>query len=253
MLNIKHFVIFTTIMLCFSCKKPAQKLNTIQGVEIAVTDTLKVVDSIDAFVKPYRIHIDSTLDAPLAYSKYTLSKTNGELNTAIGNLMADIVLEQSDPVFYKRTGKHIDFVLLNHGGIRAVISQGNVSTRTAYEVMPFENSVVVLELKGSDVQNMLTYLAKNKKAHPVSGIEISLNKDYSLHKVSIGNKPLDTQKTYFVATSDYLAASGDNMSFFENPVTTTAIDYKIRNELIDYFTKVDTLAPVIDTRFIRLQ
>ena len=103
---------------------------------------------------PSREHIEEVLDAQLTYNPTNLSKNDGKLNSSIGNLMADITYEQSNPIFNKRTGNNIDFVLLNHGGIRAAMSKGKVSRRTAYEIMPFKNETYVLELSAKKVKKI---------------------------------------------------------------------------------------------------
>ncbi|GAK75774.1 5'-nucleotidase [Nonlabens ulvanivorans] len=66
--------------------------------------------------------------------------------------------------------------------------------------------------------------------------------------VTIQNKPLDKDKIYTVATSDYLYSGGDDMSFFKD-TPMVKIDYKIRNATIDYFKKVDTIKFERDNRF----
>src|SRR5690606_11801922 len=123
----QHFVIFITIMLCISCQQKDPKLQKIHGREIALVDSIPEIDSIKKFVTPYRTHIKDILDKPLAYAPKTLEKTDGQFNTSIGNLIADLTYEVSNPVFENRTGEKIDFVLLNHGGIRSIISEGAVS------------------------------------------------------------------------------------------------------------------------------
>lgn len=253
-IKIQHFVIFLILTLLGSCKKSPYTLSELKVKEIQVSENLTEIDSIIDFIKPYREHINTTLDKPLAYAPKTLSKSDGELNTAIGNLMADIVMDLSNPIFNSRTGENIDFVLLNHGGIRSVISKGNITARTAYQVMPFENKVVVVEITTEKVKEMLHYLAEKQRAHPVSNIQITLNNDHTLKNVLIQGKPLEKNRTYYVATSDYLANLGDNMTFFKDPVSLTDTDYLIRNEMIDYFKKeeVDTITPTIDNRFIKL-
>lgn len=208
--------------------------------------------SIENFIKPYSIHINKTLDSTLAFNPFDLDKTDGELNTAIGNLMADIVLEQANPIFKSRTGEEIDLVLLNHGGIRSSIPKGAVTARTAYSVMPFENEVVVVELSGQKVKEMLTYLESNRTAHPLSGISIVVNKDYKVTEATIGKEDIDDNKNYFVATSDYLQQGGDNMNFFQDPVNLYRTDYKIRNALIDFFEKIDTIKTARDNRYIQI-
>jgi len=138
---------------------------------------------------------------------------------------------------------------LNHGGIRSVISKGNVTARTAYEVMPFENSINVVAMNGRAIRELVNYLVKRDVPHPISGIQIVVDKNRNLQAVSIQGKPFDEERIYYVATSNYLVSGGDNMIFFEKATSITEIDYIIRNAIIDYFKKVDTIAPVIDDRF----
>ncbi|MGA9590094.1 MAG: 5'-nucleotidase, partial [Salegentibacter sp.] len=180
-------------------------------------------------------------------------KREDGLNTALGNLMADVVMQQANPVFKKRSGKDIDMVLLNSGGIRSDLSKGNISRRSAYALMPFENEIVVTELSGEKMKKMLQYLQQGKTAHPISGAQIKLDKNYDLLEAKINGKEFDPQQTYFVATSDYLQQGGDHMDFFKDPVQLYHLDYKIRNALIDYFEKTDTIKAKADQRFVQLK
>ncbi len=250
-MNHKIVLILVVAFVFQSCKKEANHLTQIKGENISITDSLASVSSIDEFVKPYRDHVNKNLDSVLAYSVDTYAKNDGELNTAIGNFMADMIYEQANPIFKNRTGKNIDFVLLNHGGIRSIISKGDITTRTAYKVMPFENSIVVANLKGKEIKELLDYLARNKRAHPITKLNIELDKDFKLNKATINGKPIDYEKNYFVCTNDYLANGGDRMNFFKTNDSLYVLDYKIRNALIDYLKKVDTINPVIDNRFIQ--
>lgn len=236
-----------------SCKKKTYQLTKIKGKNISITDTLKTDDSINKFIKPFRDHINKNLDSVLAHSVDTYSKSDGELNTAIGNLMADMIFEQSNPIFKSRTGNEIDFVLVNHGGIRAIISKGDITTRTAYKVMPFENAIVVLNLKGEQVKELLEYLARNKRAHPISGLNLELDSEFKISKALVKGKEIDFNKNYFVCTNDYLANGGDRMNFFKTNDSLYYLDYKVRNAFIDYLKKVDTISPKIDDRFIQIK
>jgi 2',3'-cyclic-nucleotide 2'-phosphodiesterase (5'-nucleotidase family) len=251
-MKFKYIFICVTALILNSCKHESY-LYKIEGKQINISDSLETNAEIDAFIKPYREHVSNDLDSVLAYSVGTYSKTDGELNTAIGNLFADAVLEEANPIFKSRTGHDIDIVLLNHGGIRSIISKGDVTLRTAYELMPFENSAVVVKLKGKQIQEMIDYLIRAKTAHPISGMKILLDKDFKLKSATINGKPFDVNKTYFVATNDYLYMGGNNMDFFKTNDSLYILDYKIRNILIDYFSKKDTLNPVIDDRFIQMK
>lgn len=252
-MNIKHPFLLLFILLAFGCKQEKLSLVKIEGKQIPIDSSLQTNPDIEAYIKPYREHITKDVDSVLAYSIGTYSKTDGEYNTAVGNFMADVIYEQANPVFKSRTGKDIDMVLLNHGGIRSIISKGNISTRTAFELMPFENSIAVVALKGSKINELVTYLKVAKRAHPISKLKLVLNQNFDVVEATIRTKPIDTLKTYYVATSDFLYEGGDNMTFFKPNDSVYNINYKIRNALIDYFKKVDTINPVIDDRFIQLK
>lgn len=258
MLKIPFLMYLQKISICLGlvlalsgCKQQPYAKAEIQGERIAIDSTLEADLEIEDFIKPYKEHLNKTLDSSLVYNPEAMNKSQGELNTAIGNLMADIVMQQAGPVFEKRSGNKIDMVLLNHGGIRAGLDKGELSTRDAYALMPFENEIVVAELKGEKMQEMLRYLERAKTAHPVSGIQIEMDKNYKIIKANIDEQPIDSAKNYFVATSDYLQQGGDNMNFFLDPENLYQTDYKLRNAIIDYFKATDTITSRKDQRFIK--
>ena len=241
--------IITLLLLLFSIES-CETECVLSGNKIEINNTIEKDNKIVAFINPYKNTVDKQMDSVLTYSPVDYDKKNGVLNTAIGNMMADVILKLSNPVYKARTNKNIDFVLLNHGGIRSMISKGDITFRTAYKVMPFENSVVVCELKGRDIYELINYLTLTRKAHPISGINIVLDKNYNLLDIKINGKKIDENKIYSVATSDYLLNGGDKMTFFSKSKKNTTLDYKIRNVLIDYFKEVDTVNFKIDNRFI---
>ncbi|MBO6881549.1 5'-nucleotidase C-terminal domain-containing protein [Winogradskyella sp.] len=250
---IKHLFKLFILLFIFSCHNETH-ISKIEGKRIEINADIASDTAIENFIKPYRENVNKNLDSIISYAPETYSKTDGELNTAIGNLMADAVFEESNPVFNQRTGKNIDLVLLNHGGIRSIISKGNVTTRTAFEVMPFENSVVVVAMKGEQVLDMMQYLAQAKRAHPVSNhLQLELGKDFEISSATLNGKPIDKDAVYHVATNDYLYNGGDRMTFFHPNDSLYVLDYKIRNVLIDYFKKKDTINPKRDNRFIKLE
>lgn len=248
-----HFIFLLYIFIFFGCKQEKAHVFKIEGKQIVITDSLQTDSIIDAYIKPFREHVNNDLDSVLAYSVDTYSKSDGEFNTAIGNFMADAVYDQANPVFKSRTGKDIDMVILNHGGIRSILSKGNITARTAFELMPFENSLVVVALKGTQIDSLVSFLCKSKAAHPISKLKLTIDKNFEVVNATIKGKSIDDSKTYYVATNDYLYNGGSNMTFFKPNDSLYDLNYKIRNILIDYFKKVDTINPVIDDRFIQIK
>ncbi|ESU26459.1 5'-nucleotidase/2',3'-cyclic phosphodiesterase-like hydrolase [Flavobacterium limnosediminis JC2902] len=248
-----QFIVAFSVFLLISCSGNKYYNSKIEGKLIPVTAQSGDVTAIDDFIKPYREHINNELNSVLAYAPETLDKSKGEWQTTIGNLMADMTFEIVNPVFLSREKKNIDICLLNHGGIRAILPKGDVTTRTAYEIMPFENSVVVVELKGTEIREMANYILKEKKPHPLNGLKIVADKNtMAVKSLTVNGKPLEDSKTYYIATSDYLSNGGDNMNFFKKTEKTYDMEYKLRNVLIDYFKKTDTI-PVIKTSRIILE
>lgn len=248
-----HFLFFCLIII--SCKKD-QYLKQIEGKNTDISEVINSDEAIENYIKPYRTKINNSLDSVVAYSPKYLSKKDLEpnsLNTAVGNFMADAVFEMANLKASEYNFKPIDFVLLNHGGIRSSLPSGNLSKRTAYNLMPFENSIVLVELTTSGVQDLLKYLALNQRAHPISGLKLAINKEGQIIESSINNKNINLNKNYVVATSDYLLNGGDKMNFFKLNKNVLSIDYKIRDALIDYLSKKDTIAPICDNRFIYLE
>lgn len=252
-LKFKQFVVFTTLCFLFSCKQETGKLSKIDGVQIPIDASLEEMDSISSFVEPYRNRINQVLDSSLAYAPKPFLLDDGAHNTSMGNLMADIVLEEAAPIFKSRTGNNLDFVVLNYGGVRSIISAGNVTARNAYEVMPFENYIAIVEMSGTAVRELITFLASARDAHPIAGMQIVLDKNGSLESVNIQGKPFDENRNYFVGTSDYLVQGGPSVGFFKDTISTTHIDYLLRNAIIDHFKKADTLKAAVDDRFIQLK
>lgn len=248
---LSHFVFLLTFFLLISCQSKKDLVYEIKTSQININENADNDDTtIENFVAPYRDHINEDLDHILAYTPIDQDKSKGEWETNIGNLLAKATFDLASPIFKQRENKTIDACMLNHGGIRAVIPKGNVTTRTAFNIMPFENSVMVVGLTGNEIQDLAQYMLEQKKPHPLYGIVIYLNKDATkVNRIEINNEPINLNQTYYVATSDYLANGGDSMVFFKNSTIKYDLDYKLRSLFIDYFKKVDTL-PDLKTKHV---
>jgi len=253
-LYIKQFVLFVTIIFFASCGERQYTISDIRGNQLPVVpyESPTNKDSLQYFLEPYIKHVNNVLDETLCYAPKVISMSDGRYNSSAGNLMADIILEQADPVFKSRTNQNIDFAVLNHGGIRSIISKGDVSSRTAYEVMPFENTIVVVQMKGRAIRDLVSYLIRSSRPHPISGMQIIVDNKDQLSSVTIQGQPFDENRTYNVATSNYLFNGGDDMVFFKDGLQHFELQYLIRNAMIDYFKNVDTLKASVDDRFLKL-
>lgn len=244
-----RILLFFASILVIGCKNDPEHLTKIKAELILVNETITSKKSIDDFVQPYKEKVESEMNTVISFTPKDLSREDASLESSLGNLMADLCYERANPVFKSRTGNDIDFALFNFGGIRAGITNGPIKTQNAFNLMPFENSLVVVEMTSEKLIVLIEYLIKQNKAHPLSKqVELIVSGD-SNYNFTIHKKPVDPSKTYFVLTHDYLQNGGDNMVFFKDPVNLTKLDYKVRNAIIDYFKETDTIKVELDGRF----
>lgn len=243
--------ILVLFIVFFSCKKKPVYLQRIEGKQMAISEDISSDTAIVNIVAPYKQQLESDMNEVLAYAPTDLIRIRDMAETNIGNFLADLCFKHGNAIFNKKTGKSIDFVLLNIGGIRANISKGNVTTRNAFEVMPFENNMVVTELRYEKVIELLDYLTKSGNPHPTSkNLTLVFDED-KLVSAKINNKEFSKEQTYFVLTSDYLQTGGDRMNFFKEPISLVNLEYKIRTAIIDELKEIDTITAAIDGRVIR--
>jgi 2',3'-cyclic-nucleotide 2'-phosphodiesterase (5'-nucleotidase family) len=243
----RYFVLILTVFSFLSCAEKKLHLARVEGKQVPVTEMLSQTNSIEQFIAPFRNRIDEDLNAVLAYAPENVDK-KGAWQTTIGNLQSTITLASATKIFNLRENKNVDICLLNNGGIRSIVNKGNVTTRTAFELMPFENNLVVASLKGEQILELINYFIKEKKPHPLAGLTFTIDKYDVAKNILVQNQPLDVQKIYYVATNDYLYNGGDSMNFFKKSVNMYDLDYKLRNIWIDYFKEVDTIPTLTDIR-----
>src|SRR5210317_1572100 len=161
-------ILFLITSVLSACDSPPKKLVKIEGSLISVDEEIAAKESIQSFIQPYKESVDKEMNTVLCYTPVDLVRTDGELESSLGNLMADLCMEKANPIFKSRTGKSIDFALFNYGGIRAGISKGDITNEHAFQLMPFENYLVVVEMTTAKIRELVAYLISRQRAHPVS-------------------------------------------------------------------------------------
>ena len=196
----------------------------------------------------YKDSIDISLDNIIGFSDqlYTKADFNSKkFNSTLGNLIADIIFIQSDSLFMVQENKNIDFVIQNHGGIRAALPKGDIKLSDAYKILPFENEIVIVEMDGESINDIVSFLKKEKSPHPFSGLTINEN------TVLVQDMPIMPSNKYYIAINDYLLTGGDNMFFFSKNKGIYRLGYALRDAFIDYIKSNLYISSKIDNRFIK--
>jgi 2',3'-cyclic-nucleotide 2'-phosphodiesterase (5'-nucleotidase family) len=181
-------------------------------------------------IAPYKVKMEKEMNDVVGITTAAMMK--GEPEGTLGNFVADLTLKKANEKYAPADGKKADICMLNNGGLRTSLPQGDITRGKVYELMPFDNRIVVLTLTGQKMQQLTEYLAAINGA-PVAGITIGI-KDKKPTTVKINGAALDINRNYKVVTSDYLAGGGDKMSFFKDPVSTEDINYLLRDAIIDH-------------------
>lgn len=189
-------------------------------------------------IKAEQIKITSVV---VSNTKTVLDGERGQVRageTNLGNLIADAMLNESGA----------DIALTNGGGIRASIQIGDITKGDIITVLPFGNYIVTKDVKGSDVkaaiENGVDSYPGAKGAFPhVAGINYTFDANLPagarVTSITMNSMALDMNKTYTLATNNFMAAGGDGYKMFA--------DYSVAGEfaaldeaLIDYMNVVDT-------------
>ena len=243
------WILFLTLLTNVACKKSSFQVSKINSKSIEINAQTEQDSSIIKEFLPYKDKMTKEISSVLSYAPYTMDRTDGILQSTLGNLIADLSYEKANTLFYKESGNEVDFLMSNYGGIRAAITKGDVTVSNAFELMPFDNTLVVVELTSEKVEALFTYFIEKNMAHPLSK-QIKLVLTKNAYKVLINGKPIQKDKTYFVATSNYLQKGGDGMNFFEDPLSLYNSNFLIRNAIVEYFKSKDTLTSQLDQRVI---
>jgi len=229
-MKLKKFTIYLALLVLFSCSTS----YNIQSSDSNITEVKASADSsVLAIIAPYQKAIEAEMNEILTYSKIRLTKKGTE--SLLGNFVTDLCLNYSDA--------HL--CVMNNGGLRTSIDKGPISRGKIYELMPFENELVVLELNKEDYLGLLDYICK-RGGEPFSGINITMNKEGNV----INNTwpvNFENNEKVKVLTSDYLANGGDKMSFFQNKEQ-YKLGLKLRDAIIDHCEKNDTIISRLDGR-----
>ncbi len=235
--------LFLFALLVASC---SSKLTlTKQQITQSKIDTNIVADAaILNYYKSYKVALDSQMNSVLCFSETELTK--GQPESKLSNFFSDAIANTC-----RKKGFEFDFAMpTTNGGLRASLPKGPITMRNAFELMPFENELVILYLDGASVEKLARFIVE-KGGQPVSGINIVSAKNAEI-KIMVNALSIDKSKTYRVLTSDYLANGGDGIDAFKEAKRRDNTNIKVRDAIIYYMREENkagkTLNPNLDGR-----
>lgn len=234
------------LLFFWACSSP-QSPAYLEGYLIPVDSISapQMDEAADSLISVYRSALEDEMQQVIAHSEHTMER--GRPEGFLNNFVADLIMETGEKLYNPSDGGSLDFTLLNYGGLRTSIPEGPVTRSRIFELMPFENEMVVITLSPDKTNELFEYLATEGIGMPVSGIRMTIMENGGW-KASISGEPFDSNREYRVLTSDYLAGGGDNMVFFLEPENAEYLGMRIRDAIIEYLEKRHSEGDVISSK-----
>lgn len=222
------------------------KVSSFCWERIEVTSALDTRPSAEAaaIVAPYKASVDSLMAPVLGLSRVAMPVKRPE--SLLSNWAADVMVEGGTA-----TGlEPADMGLINIGGLRNNMPEGIVRRGDVMLISPFENYMVVLEMKGSDLLELMKDIAAVKGEGVSSSVRMEITEDGKLLSCTIGGKEIDPHRIYTVATIDYLAEGNDKMYSLKKAVKRHDIGILARDIMMEYIIKHRVIDSKLEGRII---
>lgn len=178
-------------------------------------------------ISVYKTPIDARMNEVIAFNDSVLTREGSE------STLANFILQAVD--YYAKTnltGETNSVAVVNRGGLRANLPKGEITVRNIFELMPFDNAIVILTIKGDQLKEAANSFCDNGKLFSNS-LSFYCDKKNAIN-LKFRNENWSETTNYSIVTTDYLANGGDNCTFFLNPVKSQVTGAKLRDVIIDY-------------------
>jgi 2',3'-cyclic-nucleotide 2'-phosphodiesterase (5'-nucleotidase family) len=186
-------------------------------------------------------------------------KRSGVGGGSLGNFVADALRSRAQA----KLGQPVLLAVVNNSGLRKTeIAPGDISTSDIYELLPFENALVALDLTGEQLRRFLELTVAKRNAQ--SGARILYRDSATQKNVSemvaakLGDtdataKEIDPQAVYTIVTIDYLVKRGGDYAVLQEAKNLRPLGVTMRDAVIEY-VKAETAAgrsikAMLDGRF----
>jgi 2',3'-cyclic-nucleotide 2'-phosphodiesterase (5'-nucleotidase family) len=240
-----------------AARKPAQLSVEATG-QTLVDESLAPDPAIEKLIEPYSAKVRELTNV--------IGKLQGELIRggigagSLGNFVTDALRSQAA----RKLGHPVPVLITNAGGLRkSALAAGDIRASDIFELLPFENALIQLDLTGAQLLNLLNVVLTRRDAQSGARITYRLNEQNNPEMVSIklvdsaGKEiEIDPKKTYQLVTIDYLLGlrSGP-YSLLQEGRNVKPLDLTMRDAVLEY-VKSETAAgrrisPNLDGRFVQ--
>ncbi|MEA2096671.1 MAG: bifunctional UDP-sugar hydrolase/5'-nucleotidase [Candidatus Cloacimonadota bacterium] len=188
------------------------------------------------------------MDEIIGEAGMNITKFGMGTQNLIGNLVCEAMLDYTDA----------DFSFMNLGGIRDELLSGPISYRNVFNVMPFDNQIVLIEVDGRFLKEIIeTRVSGSRHGLRTAGIKVVINRKREnfnrISKLYIGGEPWQADKIYKIATSDFLLQGNAGLALLTKVPESKITRYEqgLRDVIVEYIREKSPVSAVIDDRWER--
>ena len=233
--HLNRLLLATYLLLVIACSPQPNQKTGVYDSNFSVDSSLDHQALQDTtftnIINKYKVGLDAQMNELVSVTSEAMM--SGRPESLLSNYIADAMLAIGNKYCLdNKLGHAVDISIINNGGLRTSLPKGEITTGKLFELLPFENKLAIVGMKGSDLQNVLKYLA-TRDGEGVSGIKMGINGDEAVD-VKIGGEKLDLNKVYHIISIDYLINGGDGMSSFDKRANFRHMHIKLREAIIDH-------------------
>ena len=244
----KRFLFFALLVAVFTgCTRQPKQVSLISEQMLAIDATRDAVADTAYLqhLQPINDELNAQLDVVIGYAPEALTVHKPECNML--NWASDALYDMACKVY----DGQVDVAIVNMGGMRCEWQAGDLTRRAIYELMPFDNELVILTLTGQDILDLCDIFAFQGGQGVSRQLRMQM-KNQKARNVLLDGKKIVPQAVYYVATSDYLSTGADHFTPLARYQQMIRTDRKIRDLYMDYVVEKKTIASTVDGRMTQL-
>lgn len=224
-------LLFVGLVSFYSCR-PSYHLTSVEGSRVLITSNFdsNPDENVNSILLPYKAVVDSIMLPVIGKSSVAMTSRRPE--SLLSNLISDVLRESAAPYL----GHPADLSVMNIGGIRSTLNKGDILYKNVYEILPFENSLCIVYMKGRHLKELMQNIV-SVGGEGVSNVRLRATKERKIVDVTVGGAPVDDERVYVIATIDYLAEGNDKLVAFLKAEKKVSFEKAtIRQIFLDYIT-----------------
>ena len=229
---------------CSTAPPPGRVNATVQTASWqGLSETIPNDPTLEGMIAPYRSKM--TAETAQVIGEARAEFTNGRPEGSLGNLIADAMLFQARAL----STQAVDFALGSPGRVPR-LPAGSITIGSVFELMPFDNQMVVVELMGLQMPALAREIAERSGGWPVAGLSIQYQpSEQRVTELQVQGLALDSNRVYRLVVADYYLAVGT----FETLAQTRSqepLPQRVREAIGEFIRRHKTITPQTGGRIV---